>query len=476
MAFLDRAASRFGFAVRGPAAQEVARRAIERLGTLQHADGSWGWWEHDAAHPFMTAYALYGLAELRNAGYSDASYTIERGRQSLLAQLREQNSDTLAFWGGAQPDSQWNTRAFMLFALAEADPKRFDRTLLHNADEHAEVMNSYALAVLGLAHHRSDDDEGARSVLRRLDSRAIEDRSYLYWRGSGWHYRWEDDPIETTAYALRLEHALGTNATRLAKIVSWLRSQSRGSSWYTTKDTAAAIDALAETIEPSSNEMTPHETVRVTLNGKDVKSFRFDSAYATGTAETSFVIPAPNLMTGGRLEFAREGSGNAYWTVDWTRYRTRSGSTGQQLSPVEMDRVGRLHADVTPAFDVTRNYRVGHAGPWRAGDVVEVEVDLVAKSAQQYVAIEDPFPAGLEYQPLQYRSGMDWSGIQFLDDRAVFFATRLHAGQRVQLNYRLRAMTTGSFTAPAPTAYAMYGPPVTAIGSSERVTIAKEKH
>src|SRR6185437_10690112 len=44
---------------------KVIAHAIDRLAELQHSDGSWGWWENDAAHPFMTAYAMYGLAEFK---------------------------------------------------------------------------------------------------------------------------------------------------------------------------------------------------------------------------------------------------------------------------------------------------------------------------------------------------------------------------------------------------------------------------
>ncbi len=39
----------------------IVELALRRLRELQHRDGSFGWWEHDAPHPFMTAYAVYAL-------------------------------------------------------------------------------------------------------------------------------------------------------------------------------------------------------------------------------------------------------------------------------------------------------------------------------------------------------------------------------------------------------------------------------
>ena len=48
---------------------------VQRLGEMQHDDGGWGWWKTDENHPFMTAYALWGLAEAQRAG-------VQRGRLS----------------------------------------------------------------------------------------------------------------------------------------------------------------------------------------------------------------------------------------------------------------------------------------------------------------------------------------------------------------------------------------------------------
>ena len=41
---------------------------LQRLYDIQHDDGGWGWWKGDGNHPFMTAYALWGLDEARRAG------------------------------------------------------------------------------------------------------------------------------------------------------------------------------------------------------------------------------------------------------------------------------------------------------------------------------------------------------------------------------------------------------------------------
>ena len=446
---------------------EIVRHAVARLEQLQHSDGSWGWWEYDDGHPFMTAYALYGLAEFHKDGYAVPPSMLKRGVDSLVYQIGTTNGETLKFWGGAQPGSEWNTRAFMFYALADAAPDRVDRALLAQTRAHVGELNSYAIAVLGLAEHWLGDDEAARSLLDELHKRAIRDGAFTYWRGSTWHYAWEDDPIETTAYALRFEVAMGEGATRTDPTVNFLRAQRRGDWWYTTKDTAAAIYALSETIRPDSNEFTPDEMVRVLVDGREVRSLHVTQPILDA-ADASVVVPASSMRDAATVTFERSGRGALYWASDAVRYVPPGADRASDASQALLT---RLFA-APPSLSVARRYTLKHGGAWRVGDEVIVEVTVASRSDVQYVAVEDPFPAGAEHQPEQGRAEDDaWSGIQLLDDRAVFFADRLSPNEPMRIRYTLRVTTPGRYTAPAPTAYAMYGPPVSALGRSQEIEV-----
>ena len=56
---------------------------LQRLYDFQHADGGWGWWKEDGNHPFMTAYALWGLDEARRAGVKVDMQRISNGAREL---------------------------------------------------------------------------------------------------------------------------------------------------------------------------------------------------------------------------------------------------------------------------------------------------------------------------------------------------------------------------------------------------------
>lgn len=446
---------------------QIVAHAVARLKQLQHADGSWGWWENDDGHPFMTAYALYGLSEFRRSGYTVPDAMYSRGIQSLADQLANAKADTLAFWGGAQRGSAWNTRAYMLFSLAYAAPEKVDAKILAQTFDRAGDLNSYALAVLGLAERRLGHDGAARSLLSRLDARAVRAGAFTYWRSDTWHYAWEDDPIEATAYALRFETAMGAPAERIDPIVNFLRLQNRGSWWYTTKDTAAAVDALADAIRPNSSEFDPDETVRVLVDGRAVRSLRITRPILDA-ADASLVVPAQQMRWAHTIAFERSGRGTLYWSSDAVRYVPPSAAGARD--PVQ-PLLERLFAPPAPV-EIERRYRAPHAGAWRVGDEIQVDVTVRVRETTQYVAIEDPFPAGAEHQTEQGRAQDDaWGGIQLLDDRAVFFADTLYANQPIAIRYTLRVTTPGTYTAPAPTVYAMYGPPVSALGKQQTVEV-----
>ena len=67
----------------------VSRAGLDRLVRLQHENGAWGWWRTDDDHPFMTAYALYGLLEARGAELEVPYDALRRGTTALARQLVE---------------------------------------------------------------------------------------------------------------------------------------------------------------------------------------------------------------------------------------------------------------------------------------------------------------------------------------------------------------------------------------------------
>lgn len=450
--------------------REILAHAQQRLAELRHPDGAWGWWESDASEPFMTAYAVEGLAQMRAAlgKLSDPSM-LDEGATALRNQLASTPGERLRAWGGGERGDEWNVRAFMLMALADAGAQYVDPAQMTASFDHLRELDPYGVAVLGLAAHDLHDAQRARAALAELDRRVTLDGSYAYWHGDHWDWAWTSDPIEMTAYALRLYTRVDPTAERIPKIVNFLRSQRRGDWWYTTKDSAIAAVAIAEALHPKPDELHPDETIVVKAGDRTIRTLHITRAILDA-ADAQVVVPASALQHGERITFERSGRGSLYWSSDWERYVSPDATTTSNADRALLD---RLFAK-PPQLSVARTYHAPHPGPWKIGDEIDVELTVSAREAVRYVAIEDPFPAGAEHQPLQGRAADDaWSGFQFLDDRATFFASDVGV-YPLHLHYTLRVTTAGRYAAPPPDAFAMYGPPVSAVGTGGIVEVRPE--
>ncbi|MBK9055850.1 MAG: hypothetical protein IPL78_34595 [Chloroflexi bacterium] len=88
--------------------------SIQRLYGFQHDDGGWGWWHDDDSHDYQTAWVIFGLTTMADAGYTIDPAVISRGAEWL--------NDNLATM-----DVQ--TRTYALYSLAVAGQGNRPQTL-----------------------------------------------------------------------------------------------------------------------------------------------------------------------------------------------------------------------------------------------------------------------------------------------------------------------------------------------------------
>ena len=126
-----------------------------------------------------------------------------------------------------------------------------------------------------------------------------------------------------------------------------------------------------------------------------------------------------------------------------------------------------------------------------AGDVVRVQLTMVIPEDRNYVAIEDPLPAGLEpintsfataarslASAIEPERDEDWywydtydfTRVEQWDDRVLLFADYFPAGVYTH-SYLARATTVGTFTTPSARVEEMYSPQVFGRTTSFQFTV-----
>lgn len=425
----------------------------------QHDDNGWGWYEFDETDAYMTAYVLYGLLEaqrlLPEAGIPITvdEGVIKRGTASLISQLP-----------GIQEDS---VRVYALYVLSHTDKLKL--TWLDEMFEKRAKLTPIGKAMLLLAYENKGVEGKAKILYDELMKEKIEAGGMVHWGYAGeefYWWDWEADPLETTAYMLRVMAKRDVDNPLIPKTIRWLIVNRTGSYWRSTKATGKIIYALTDYLT-RTGETSPNYTMTVLLNGKELKKAKITKSTML-TEAGSITIGEGDLKTGTNIiEIKKDGPGSLYYSSTFTYYTAA-------------DRIDPKNS----GFDVKRKYyllkrvpKKGEliyvkqplAGPVTSGDEILVELTVSTDAAVKYFLLEDYYPAGCEAvtdDESYFISGDDfytgtvnwwYAGKEYRDERIAISMDYLDKGSAV-FKYILRAQNPGTYGVAPAEAYLMYFP------------------
>ncbi len=126
--------------------------------------------------------------------------------------------------------------------------------------------------MFGLALHKQNESEKLEMILQNIEQFVVEDdenqTAYLKLPADNYWWYWYGSEIEANAYYLKLlakTDPKGELAPRLVKYL--LNNRKHATYWNSTRDTAFAIEALADYLK-ASGEDKPDLTVEVWLDGR----------------------------------------------------------------------------------------------------------------------------------------------------------------------------------------------------------------
>jgi uncharacterized protein YfaS (alpha-2-macroglobulin family) len=449
---------------------------LQRLYDYQHEDGGWGWWKTDENHPFMTAYAVYGLLEAKTAGFNVNLGHLMDGARSLKKQY------------GAFPRAVPELKAYITYVLVLAasreiesevygDEPKWERDAAVNDIWSARGrMSPYGQALLLSTLTLLKDTRGDELARDLLSS--VQRKGDLAW----WNTEndpllddWQDTSVEATAMAVRALAARDPKNAVLEPAVRYLLlNRTFGMYWASTKQTAMVLYGLLDYML-ARGETGADSDVEVLVNGASIGKVKL-----TGAALTA---PDPVMLTAvgkegqNTVRVVTKGGGAVYWAAQAVYYDTLAAQerTGSRKLALE-----RKYFSLSP---VTVNGRIVYreapfSGTAKPGDVLLVRLTTAGSTDWRYLMIEDPIAAGTE--PVQQEQLYElesqrwkwWWGSQreFRDDRVVFFQQSFAEG-RYEYRYLLKVINPGVFRASPARISAMYVPEGTASSAAQSVVI-----
>jgi hypothetical protein len=454
---------------------------LQRLYDYQHQDGGWGWWKSDGNHPFMTAYALWGLDEARRAGVKVAEYRIGNGARALAqlyAQYPRVEPDLKAYeayvlqrTAGGQAEIPW---------FFERQQGRYSHAAAREELwEMRSRMSAYGRALLLLLLDEVKDPRG-NELAQALAGEAQTRGDVSWWTVANdpLLFDFAETSVEATAFAVQALVRRDPKNPLVERAVRWMMLNRTGGYWSSTKQTAIAIYGLLAFMQARGESAQPF-SVDVFVNGTPAGRHSFSAAAMT--APDPIVIAAPANVGATQVRIVKRDGPQAalYWSAGAAYYDTASADarTGsRQLA------VTRKYALLTPVKLRDRIvYReTPFSGTANPGDVLTVRLTVAGSPEWRYLALEDPLPAGVEAiqdttaYPLEREAAESWwygSQVEYRDSRTVFFQETFERG-RYEYSYLVKVIAPGQFRAIPAQISPMYVPGVHASSEPQAFTIA----
>jgi len=361
--------------------------------------------------------------------------------------------------------------AYALYVLSQhklAEPKRLDAIWGRR-----ENLNAYTRALTALTFHYLGDHERARIMLRNLEDRMEQDKANgtARWGMTHGYWRWSDDAVEATSYALKAYLAIEPNNPLVKQAMKWLVYNRKGNQWKSTRDTAKAVYALSDYIQ-NTRELDPNYKVTVFVNDKPVKELVVNKDNAL-KLDGRITLGDSDLRSGeNKIRIVKEGAGNLYYTTGMYFYTKEDKITGAGHELFVNRTYQKLELDKE---NKEKRTPLEYGAKLASGDRIEVTLDIEAKNDYEYLVFEDPKPSGCE--AVEVRSGWTYGGglgayMEVRDQKTAFFVSHITQGKS-KLVYTLRAEVPGTFNALPTKGYAMYVPDIRGLSDEMRLLIGE---
>ncbi|MBN1681783.1 MAG: Ig-like domain-containing protein [Anaerolineae bacterium] len=460
-----------------PALEEQLRvvlgEALVKLAVEQNPDGGWGWFGRMESNPYVTAYAVLGLVEARDAGFAIDQSMIDRALNFVRTDFVRLDIDT--------PVWRLNRQAFYVYVFARAG--QVNQTDLDMVFDYRLELDYWARAFLLMAYQQVNPGAPAiADLVSDLQTAAILSATGAHWEEDerDW-WNWASD-TRTTAIVLSALTRVMPESDLMPNAVRWLMVARQGDHWQTTQETAWAVMGLTDWMV-ASGELRGNYDYALSVN----REVLTEGTVTPDTVRNGEVlrVAVKDLLQDeiNRVTFIRgEGEGVLYYTAH-LNVRLWASEAKPISRGVTVSREYFLEDD--PNTPVTEA---------NMGDVITVRVTMNLPQSIYYFVLEDPIPAGTEpvdtsllttsqaneapsirptYDPYWYWGWWYFDHTEMRDEQVNLYADYLPRGTYVY-TYQVRATIPGEFQTMPSHAYAFYFPEVFGRGAGTLFTITPE--
>lgn len=434
---------------------DVIKKGLSRLSTLQRSDGGWTWWYSGGSDPFITSYVVEYVLLAKQAGF-EVDDKLLKGAQKFL------ESEKLYDFSIQQERE---------FSKEEIISKNYALTLLGEKEKVKKVsdldnLSADLLSIVVMTNYLNGDKNPLTNGLDKLQKMAKVQGDGVFWEaGQKIHFASND---ASTGFAIRAISLAGGDRDLAVKGARYLIRSRQSNYWSNTFATSQVIRALVD-LSRTGQELTPNYEYKVSLDGKQI-------AQGTVTYPQQIIkeinIPLDSIKPdSSNLSISKKGDGQIYSSLTIDEFHT-----------------DRNAKSLNHGLSVKKEYvnEKGEQYTLAVGDSVTVKITVGGlKANENYGVISDELPSGLVpinerfkneqygYDPKTYYSSFDVTDKDVTENGMVLSLYQVASGERTY-TYRARVVSEGTFIVPPATASLMYAPEVYGRSDVETIKITEE--
>ncbi|MCK6626652.1 MAG: Ig-like domain-containing protein [Anaerolineae bacterium] len=371
----------------------LVEQGLGKLYVQQKPDGGWGWWADDESNVHITAYVVFALTKAQQAGVNVSATVLANGQNFLLTHLQSTRELNTTF--------DANRHAFVLYALAEGG--QAPRDSLETLFDAREKLAHYGRAYLALALNLADEQgyqANIQTLLSDINNAAILSATGAHWEEDQYDWWAMNTDTRSTAIILDTLAKLDPDNAMIPNVVRWLMIARKDGIWETTQETAWALIALTDWMV-ETGELEADYDYSISLN--DAEKISGTATKENVQESVKLTIPVANLVAdaSNRLTVARtDGNGRLYYSAHLKVYLpveeiepAERGIIVSRRYTLESCLAGEDSLASSPPASSPPCPEVREA---KLGDVIRVDLTIIAPNDLYYVVVEDPLPAGAE--------------------------------------------------------------------------------
>ncbi|MGQ9732977.1 MAG: alpha-2-macroglobulin family protein, partial [Candidatus Zipacnadales bacterium] len=432
-------------------AEGFINTGYQRLVAYEVPGGGFSWFGEPPANKILTAYGLMEFADMSRVYEVDAA-VIQRTAEWLFAQQEGDGSwkpdETYLHqesWGRIQNSSLLPT-AYLAWALGRtgSEDARLKKAVSYIKQHAKQAKDAYTLALICNALvANTPNDAATQEQLGPLIAMAKRQDEKMWWESeiTGLtHSSGKSSDLEATGLAAWALIHSGTHPTEATEVLNYLIAEKDpNGTWYSTQATVLALSALLDAQKGSTQKVNAE--ISILCNGELVRGLAIDEHNAD---VVHFVSLKPHVREGDnevKIKFAGEGT---------SLYQI----TSKYFLPWKAEAVGQEAVAIDVQYDKTE---------LAVEDMVTAHVTITNNTPGRMgmVLVDLGIPPGFEVQSGDLAELVDSKIIQkytLTGRQIIIYLEELKAGQKVELQYRLKAKFPIKAKTPDSTVYEYYNP------------------